>query len=727
MSHLLARIAALFRRVDVQTLPGSSSTRKTRDTTREFIPAGEREAAYPADPFPRENSNTANADTRDSERPDLAAMLAHLRDARLEEEENSSSRRMASTQARQASRMESCEMLTDRHAPEYQFDFRLPFELVRLLDLPLPNFNPPLSVSCVPILAGRLSIAVDLRYAQIWAFQRLCIADLASSIALAPSEKLTLTIKKTQRTQLTESTLQSSESLDSTESSIVDKDVLNIQRSTANTMQWRVDGSASVSLLGIFNLGGGGGIAGSSQSSSNTVIEQISEATEKSVRRVQALQKIEVARQSELTLDESQTRVIENPYHDRSLTLHVYELAKQFSVSTALAEIRPVMILEITNLDLTRDFVLAQGEFLDAELLDRSLAAELKEALAAVREPVGTSHRILARRYARLAFHFLFEAPNIFNLDNSNAAENDPWLSFDDDEGFEDACANQAGRMFMILGTFLRLQAEIYRQPPFVPPAPPLSQFPPNWMGPSRQGHDLEVEIAVALADALRDEWKALPPEAIEDLTDTGDRSEILRRVPGFLSMVDGLLKPLLKPLEEERAAAEARNRAEDVIDRVERHLGCNKAFYTQRFLDNMWRRTHGYTLGDTYCRAIRSGQVPGLLANQIEEFLQTFNPRLGFLDGFQFVVPLHHAVGVNAGLAFIENMTGTPNSSPGSSGPLGHLHLPIDSFRTDVRDLTIPADGFHLEPIGGSCVLRDVPNSGSSVSTNISIQATET
>lgn len=622
--------------------------------------------------------------------------------------------RPAAAQARAAAVIEACETLVSRTPPEYQFVFRLPFEVQRMVELPLAGLDPPLEVSCVPILAGRLSLVADLRYTQTWAFQRLHIADLASSLSLAPAEKLTLTIKKTQRTQLTETTLKSAESLESVESSILDKDVLNIQRATASAMQWRVDGSASVSLLGVLNIGGGGGVAGSTQSSSNTVVEHISEETQKSVRRVQTLTKIEVARQSELTLEQTQVRTIENPYRDRSLTLNVYELAKQFSVSTELAEIRPVVILEITDLDLGRDFVLAQGEFLDTELLDRSLAAELKEALAAVRAPVGVSHRTLARRYARLAFHFLFESTNVFNLDNSDPAENDPWLSFADDEGFDDARSNEAGRIFMTLGTYLRLQADIYRRPPFVPPPPPLSQFPPNWVGPVRLGHDLEVEMAVALADSIADEWKALPPDRIDDLTDTGDRTEILRRVSGFLSLVNGLLKPLLAPIEEERAAAEARNRAEDVIDRVERHLHCNKAFYVQRFLESMQRRTHGYALAEVYARLLRSGLVPNLDPAQIENFLQFFNARQGFLDGFQLVIPRHFGGTIGNGVNFIEQVTGVPEP------------LVPGGFITDVRDLVVPTDGFHIEPIGGRCVLTELPETGSSVSANISIEATE-
>jgi hypothetical protein len=607
--------------------------------------------------------------------------------------------------------MEDCEPLTRRTPPEFQFTYRLPFELLRLADIPLAGLDPSLSILCVPVLAGRLAVAADLRYTQTWAFQQLSIADLASSISLAPSEKLSLTIKKTQRTQLTETTLKSSESLESAESTIVDKDVLNIQRSMARSMQWRVDHSSSVTLWGIWNIGGSAGLAGSTQSSSNTVVEQISEATEKSVRQVQALTKVEVARQSELTLEETQVRTIENPYRDRALTLNVYELAKRFNVSTELSEIRPALILEITDLELDREFVLAQGEFLDAALLDRALAAELRESFAAVRTPLGTNLRTLARRYARLAFHFLFEAPNVFNLNNADAAENDPWQSFADDEGFDDARSNEAARIFMTLGVYLRLQADIYSRPPFGPP--PLAPLPPPWPGPASLGHDLEVEMAVALADSIAADWTALPADRIDDLTDTGDRTEVLRRVSGFLSLVNGLLKPLLQPIEEERAAADARRRAEDVIDRVIRHLSCNKQFYVQTFLENVATRSRSFALGEAYARILRSGLVPAVPPAQVETFLEFFNPRLGFLDGFQYVVPIRFANSIPAALNFIESVTGVPEP------PLG------PGFNTDTRDLVIPTDGFHIEPIAGRCVLADVPDRPSSVSANISVNAT--
>src|SRR5262249_7311097 len=86
-------------------------------------------------------------------------------------------------------------------------------------------------------------------------------------------------------------------------------------------------------------------------------------------------------------------------------------------------------------------------------------------------------------------FHYLFEAPNVFNLDGGRADENDPWRSFADDDGLDDAVSNEFGKAFTMLGVYLRLQAEIYSRPPFGPP--PLAGLPPPWPGPLGRGPGL--------------------------------------------------------------------------------------------------------------------------------------------------------------------------------------------------------------------------------------------
>lgn len=633
--------------------------------------------------------------------------------------------RLAQVQRPEAQHIQACQPLVTRVAPEYEILYRIPFELVRLLQV--PPASPPASstpapsfgLACVPVRAGLLSIAADLRFRQIWALQSLGIGDLSSSIALAPAEELTLTIRKTQRTQLTEATVKSTETLDSFESGRVDKDVLNVARSTSQSQQWRVDANSSFSLGGVFSLGASGGLSGAVQSTSNTTVENITEATQKSAHRLQTLQKIEVARQSELTIEDTHKRVVKNPYRDRALTLNVYELNKRFSVMTALAEIRPVLVLEVTDLEFSRDFVLSHGDFLDDELLDRTLVAELRDALVAARTPVSSTHRDLARRYARMAFHVLFEATNVFNLDGGSSAENEPWQSFADNDAFEDANAYSMGRVFTTLGVYYHLQQRLYGLLTGV-------IGPQSWpVGPTDPGHAQEVDLAIALADSIRTDWTTVPAEKVKDFIDVGEKAEVMRRVAGFLSIVDSLLKPQVKPLEEEAGAAEASRRAEDVIQRVVSHLGCNKAHYVERYLDSLSRKTRGYALGDLLVQMLNTPQVSSLLTqvfgpmpnqNPVELLLQIFNPRAGFLDGFQFIVPLHTAINTTTAEHFIRDITNTPSPwvGPNFSG----------TFSSQTVDVVIPADGFHLEPIAGVCVLADVPDTTSTVRTSIQVDA---
>src|SRR5690242_918998 len=156
-------------------------------------------------------------------------------------------------------RTEICAPVGTREPVEYQFVYRNPLELLQLVNLaPVQSRH---TLACTPILSGVISIGADLRYNQTWRFRELRVGDISSSMALAPGETVTLNIKKTQRIQLNQTTVESSESLDSFESSLVDKDVLNVTRSTTRTQQWHVDGNASLSLGGVFQIGSSGGVS----------------------------------------------------------------------------------------------------------------------------------------------------------------------------------------------------------------------------------------------------------------------------------------------------------------------------------------------------------------------------------------------------------------------------------------------------------------------------------
>ena len=132
---------------------------------------------------------------------------------------------------------------------------------------------------------------------------------------------------------------------------------------------------------------------------------------------------------SETTTEERLARRIRNPYRDRSLTVNVLQLLKRYEVTTSLASVRPVLVIGVRHLVMDRAFVLANGGFLRANLLDADLVRELVQALAAARRPTRSRNQDEAKRIAREALKYLFEVQNVFNV--QPAPNNDPAVSYD--------------------------------------------------------------------------------------------------------------------------------------------------------------------------------------------------------------------------------------------------------------------------------------------------------
>jgi len=212
--------------------------------------------------------------------------------------------------------------------------------------------------------------------------------------------------------------------------------------------------------------------------------------------------------------------------------------------------------------------------------------------------------------------------------------------------------------------------------------------------------------MAVALADSIKAEWVGLAPDKAKNVMDHDQATEVMRRISGFLSIVDSLLRPLLQPTQDEAAAADLVRRAENVIERVVGHLHCNRAFYVQQFLEYLWRQTRGYAFSDALSRVLQANQMPNITG-----LLELFNPRAGFIDGFQYVVPLYQGIDLDAALMWISQIVPEPIGT-------------IGTFTTDTRNLIVPCDGFHIEPIAGTCVLLNVPETDESVTADIHVNA---
>jgi hypothetical protein len=578
----------------------------------------------------------------------------------------------------------ACEPFTARSAPTAVIPFRRAVELHRLgvsIGDPIEG-QEPLELSCVRVAFPDgviASLALDLQLAQQWSFQSTYIADLQTTLALAPREEVRLELRTTQRKLLQQSVVDSVEELQSSEATVVDKETMNVARASAATKSWHVDGSGSFSL-GPVSLGASAGTSSSVTQSATSAVDQVHETTKRSAESLKTLHKIEVNGLSETIVDERVVRRVRNPYDDRTLTLNVFQLLKRYDVTTSLAATRPALVLAIERLVMDRHFVLANGGFLRESLLDADLLTELVGALANARRTPRRERETEARNVAIASLHYLFEVPNIFNAPNVfGVSNNDPAVSFNAstnagsaNAGLVDSVANHAGVVFTTLNFFYRRFADLS----------------------SAERNAQAVSFATALANGTRAQWEALSaePDTIRKVLDLTGFTEGLRRLSGFLAMVDGMLRPLLEPLEHEREAQAAAEAAELVIDRVVVHLECLREYYIQRFLQYLVKQTGGLTLPRFVRTTIDRLQISPA-ARQL--FLSVFDPRLAFLDRNEIVVP------ASSEISYVELV----QAAGGKIEP-EQIELPTVTDEVDV-----PFDGIHLEIAPGHCRLPDVPS----------------
>src|SRR5207249_1355473 len=154
---------------------------------------------------------------------------------------------------------------------------------------------------------------------------------------------------------------------------------------------------------------------------------------------------------------------------------------------------------------------------------------------------------------------------------NSNQAQfleldpNIPGTSFDarvPQSGMEEALANELEVPFVTLNLFYRLYREV---------------------AANNETLDAQaVAIASALAGAFADKWpgEAADKGHVRAVLDGNDYTEIFRRLPGFLAIVTGMLRPLLGTDPTGTTPASV-----TTMNRLIQHLNCNRNYYIQRYI----------------------------------------------------------------------------------------------------------------------------------------------
>lgn len=115
------------------------------------------------------------------------------------------------------------------------------------------------------------------------------LGDLSSTISLAPSEQLTLEFLSSQRMLLEKKNMDSREEMNSLENTTIDREIVNVARSSSRSENWNISANASISIGSVASLGASGGTSGSTTLSSQFSLQQISEATRKSAQSLKTL------------------------------------------------------------------------------------------------------------------------------------------------------------------------------------------------------------------------------------------------------------------------------------------------------------------------------------------------------------------------------------------------------------------------------------------------------
>ncbi|MGZ4997546.1 MAG: hypothetical protein ACXV74_02440 [Methylobacter sp.] len=539
----------------------------------------------------------------------------------------------------------------------------------------------------------------DVTFDQTWNLKELSLGDLSSTISLAPNEQLTLEFQSSLRKVMEQSTLDSTEDVTSSESTVADKEAVNITRASSKTQSWHVDTTGTLTC-GYASLSTTVGVSQSVTESNQQAVNHITDTTHKSAQSLKAMHKIEVRGVSESVVQNRMTRIIQNPYRDRTLSLNVFQLLKHFSIKTAIAETRFALVFRFNDLVFDSNFVSSHADFLRSTLIDSMLLDELPTAIQGARPPLPTIALNDAIETAQRALSTLYNYDNryidIFHVPTVDTGSgvrdaNPPQSSFDatvDHSGLHDALSNHSAGFFVVLNHFWRVINEQVAGPPGGPPQILLIQ-----------SGDQAIRIATALAAQLRAQMQLLFPDPLKsdefrNLLDTDDFTEIIRRVPGFLTMMDGMLAPLLEPAQVEKDALQAYQQAQYALQRLTAHLDSNRHFYIERFLRYVHQLTAGAaTIDFAKDQAKKLGNLipPGLFDGL--DFDRTY------IDKLEIVVP---------GFAVLENPDIGNILRLLMDNP--DLPDPDDPMPGVIDELEAPADGIHLETAPGTCILTNIP-----------------
>jgi len=614
------------------------------------------------------------------------------------------------------------------------------------------SFVNDVVASAVPLSGTNYTLqgihfGIDARFAQSWNLLDVTIGDLATTVALAPLEQLTVEVLTSQRKVLDQSAMDSTESVTSDESTTSDKEAVNVVRSASKTENWHVDGTASVNV-GYASASISAGYAKSVTESNQQTINHVSEATRRSAKNLKMLHSVTVRGVTETFTQSRMTRVLRNPYSDRTLAVNVFQLLKNYSVRTDLTDQRAAIVIRFASMIFDGDFILNHVSFLQQALLEPSMADNLMSAVQGAKPVVQSGARDTALLMSKMALNYLFNLKggaartpaNILSLptdqDPANAGmdQNDPLESFATRDarasgsegglstwqivlgvltggasltaeaavsaakdfleneqkvrwssGFDTAVRTKASALFATLAFFNAIVRESVLSDSSNAASPLI---------PILDKDISAILLANALSADLSAQWKLLYPDPLKSdelhaMMSSRNYTEVFRRVPGFLAMTREIVRPLVEPAGADAAAISAHNQDVFALNRLIGHLNIYSEYYTSQFLEYVSRITNGESIAQFARQALENVEF------SFNFDVTAFDPDRAFISKRAIVIPGFATLSAQD-VQTIGRILGA--AAPVPTAPNG-----------TVDTVEVPCDGTHLEAVAGACVLANV------------------
>lgn len=566
--------------------------------------------------------------------------------------------------------------------------------------LPDPDPTNPLSLLCESVKVF-VRGSVLAKFVQEWQLENVLIGDFATLLSLAPSEVLTIEMRRTQHTLLEQSQENASTVEVGTENLDSDKESINVANTSARTANWSVSGTGGFSLYGI-GASGSATDSNTVNNSTTSTINSIHETTLKSTKKVTTQTKLQIRGVTETTVEARQTRVLKNPFPDRALHLNLYEIVKKFGVTTSQDSLQLMITATLEAIKFTQAFISSNQAFLQDALLDAQLQSVLPTIVGALQQAQPSDEQAKIDNALDTLEQYLFEdragvqpyhdgdyqndtPTNAFTNANVNAPP--PWTNINTGASGV-AIAQSVSAAFEI---YINEQMYWMVMAGYPPGSAALSRWPAVY--PARR-----LQLMQGLAAKVRDAWEnKLDDTGRKNLMKSPDRTEIFRRVPGFLKLYDELLGNLTIPQPDATTVA--------LINALVNHLNCNADYYTEQYVRFAWNR-----LGSTFVIHFANDILSRLFLPPAAYTPDTSRPYLNLYEvedvqrnGLSVLIPLQFgALPANATIPnFIAGLTQLNDAINEATVP-----QPLQN------EVIVPAEGVHIEPVAGSCVLQ-LPSPG--------------